>query len=315
MAKGKILSDPIAKHADDASAGVHDGHVSGAADGAGRLSAVSADPAKRHPRGSTLEDSSSHAEVSTPSLALPRIRSTEPPSSGSKPPPSRRHAHTSSTHSPAPEITSAPILVNPSPFPPAMPTATYPSLLRSKLVKPSPPSPTADPEYDLPPLSAFSFAEILAAIDPDVRLSIDKIAEICGKSKLSLANEYGSHLPPQAELERMRREEQRTGLEREDVGGGLKAVDELAESLAVDESGESLGRASVSATASGEEGQGTKPITWTLLSRKRLGVGKAVTSTSNITYTVTRNAAQRIGEDRETESRAVRHLQALTRVA
>lgn len=58
-----------------------------------------------------------------------------------------------------------------------------------------------DPRLELPPLSAFSFHEILAAIDPDVRASIDTIAEICGKSKLSLANEYGSHRPPQSQLD------------------------------------------------------------------------------------------------------------------
>lgn len=54
--------------------------------------------------------------------------------------------------------------------------------------------------YDLPPVESFSFQEILAAIDPEVRVSIDAIAEICGRSKLSLADEYGSHRPPQGEL-------------------------------------------------------------------------------------------------------------------
>ncbi|MCJ1483701.1 hypothetical protein MMC06_003869 [Schaereria dolodes] len=54
--------------------------------------------------------------------------------------------------------------------------------------------------HELPPLSAFSFQEILAAIDPDVRISIDTIAEICGRSKMSLANQYHSHLTPHGEL-------------------------------------------------------------------------------------------------------------------
>ncbi|MCJ1258611.1 hypothetical protein MMC24_006444 [Lignoscripta atroalba] len=58
----------------------------------------------------------------------------------------------------------------------------------------------AIPRHDLPPLSAFSFQEILAAIDTDVRVSIDTIAEICGRSKMSLANEYQSHLPPHGEV-------------------------------------------------------------------------------------------------------------------
>ena len=52
----------------------------------------------------------------------------------------------------------------------------------------------------LPPLESFSFGEILASIDPEIRATIDAIAEICGRSKMSLADEYGSHLPPQGEL-------------------------------------------------------------------------------------------------------------------
>lgn len=306
MAEDKRLPAPIAQRAGDASAGLHDGHVSGAAEGVGRLKVANAASAHGDPAHSTLESSSSHTKVSTPSL--PRTRNTEPPKPITKPHSSRGHAHTSSTQSPTPGITSAPVLVNPSPFPPAMPAATYPSLRRSKPVKSPPPSFPAKPELELPPLSAFSFSEILAAIDPDVRLSIDKIAEICGKSKLSLANEYGSHLPPQAELEQRRREEQTTRLERDDTGVGLEAVDE---------SGESLGRASVSASvsASGEEGEGTTPTSWVSLNRRRLGVGKAVTGTSDVISTAMHDDTQHLGEDREIESRAVRHLQTLTRVA
>ena len=55
-------------------------------------------------------------------------------------------------------------------------------------------------QYELPPLEAFSFQEILQAISSDIRVPIDRIAEICGKSRLSLANEYSSHMPPQAEF-------------------------------------------------------------------------------------------------------------------
>ena len=58
-------------------------------------------------------------------------------------------------------------------------------------------SPSDDRKQDdFPPLSAFSFQEILAAIDPDIRNSINTIAEICGRSKMSLANEYDAHMPP-----------------------------------------------------------------------------------------------------------------------
>ncbi|KAL8743637.1 MAG: hypothetical protein Q9190_004034 [Brigantiaea leucoxantha] len=54
---------------------------------------------------------------------------------------------------------------------------------------------------DLPPLENFSFQDILASIEPEIRGSIDTIAEICGRSRMSLADEYGSHLPPQGDLD------------------------------------------------------------------------------------------------------------------
>ena len=49
----------------------------------------------------------------------------------------------------------------------------------------------------LPAQNDFTIDNILLAIEPDIRSTLDAIAEICGKSRLSLANEYGSHLPPQ----------------------------------------------------------------------------------------------------------------------
>ena len=52
----------------------------------------------------------------------------------------------------------------------------------------------------MPPLESFSFHDILASIGPESDASIDAIAEICGRSKMSLAEEHGSHLPPQAQL-------------------------------------------------------------------------------------------------------------------
>ncbi|KAL8668938.1 MAG: hypothetical protein Q9168_006451 [Polycauliona sp. 1 TL-2023] len=53
---------------------------------------------------------------------------------------------------------------------------------------------------EIPPLESFSFQDILASIDPDVALSIDRIAEICGRSKMSMADEYSSHMPPQSDF-------------------------------------------------------------------------------------------------------------------
>jgi hypothetical protein len=61
----------------------------------------------------------------------------------------------------------------------------------------SPPSTTDVP---LPSDKDFSIESILQAIEPDIRGTLDSIAEICGRSKLSLANEYGSHIAPLGEI-------------------------------------------------------------------------------------------------------------------
>lgn len=53
---------------------------------------------------------------------------------------------------------------------------------------------------EMPPLESFSFQDILASVDPEIRGSIDKIAEICGRSRMSLADEYSSHLPPHGDF-------------------------------------------------------------------------------------------------------------------
>lgn len=54
-----------------------------------------------------------------------------------------------------------------------------------------------------PPLPSdkdFSIESILQAIEADIRGTLDSIADICGRSKLSLANEYGSHIAPLGEI-------------------------------------------------------------------------------------------------------------------
>lgn len=52
----------------------------------------------------------------------------------------------------------------------------------------------------LPTDKDFSIESILQAIEPDIKETLDSIAEICGRSKLSLANEYGSHIAPLGEI-------------------------------------------------------------------------------------------------------------------
>jgi len=56
------------------------------------------------------------------------------------------------------------------------------------------------PDAKLPPVEAFSFDGILRAVEPEIHDSIDAIAEIYAKSKLSMADEYSAHLPPQGEI-------------------------------------------------------------------------------------------------------------------
>lgn len=52
----------------------------------------------------------------------------------------------------------------------------------------------------LPSIEDFSFSAILRAVDPEIKDAIDAIAEICARSRMSLADEYDAHLPPQGEI-------------------------------------------------------------------------------------------------------------------
>ncbi|KAF1809701.1 hypothetical protein P152DRAFT_461377 [Eremomyces bilateralis CBS 781.70] len=71
----------------------------------------------------------------------------------------------------------------------------------SRVRSPTPSSGAVMPrDAKLPSIDAFSFAGILRAVEPDIRDHIDSIAEICARSRLSLADEYGAHLPPQGEI-------------------------------------------------------------------------------------------------------------------
>lgn len=70
---------------------------------------------------------------------------------------------------------------------------------RSSLL--SPPVPPGKSAHALPPISAYTFAAILRSSDgPEFQQAIDGIAEICAKNRMSLADEYSSHLPPLGEI-------------------------------------------------------------------------------------------------------------------
>ncbi|KAM0707558.1 hypothetical protein Q7P35_004203 [Cladosporium inversicolor] len=67
--------------------------------------------------------------------------------------------------------------------------------------KPTPFGSPGGRSHVLPPIAAFSFADILRAADSaELQSAIDGIAEICAKNHMSLAEEYGSHLPPVGEI-------------------------------------------------------------------------------------------------------------------
>ena len=81
-------------------------------------------------------------------------------------------------------------------------TSSKPVLVRGPSTKPDmkkkkqqPMDRSSSPK--LPPVESFSFHDILNSIGPEADASIDAIAEICGRSKMSLAAEHGSHRPPQ----------------------------------------------------------------------------------------------------------------------
>jgi hypothetical protein len=52
----------------------------------------------------------------------------------------------------------------------------------------------------LPPVSAFTFSHVLLAIDEQIEPAISGLSTLCAKSRLSLASEHESHLPPQGEI-------------------------------------------------------------------------------------------------------------------
>ncbi|KAM0817943.1 hypothetical protein AB5N19_03750 [Seiridium cardinale] len=58
------------------------------------------------------------------------------------------------------------------------------------------PQQRAAEDAKLPPLEAFSFKSIMADIQQDIGADLDRIAEICARSKYSLSNQYEVHVAP-----------------------------------------------------------------------------------------------------------------------
>lgn len=51
-------------------------------------------------------------------------------------------------------------------------------------------------KVELPPVSAFTFAGIMSHIQSNVAEDLERIAEICARSRYSLSNQYEVHMPP-----------------------------------------------------------------------------------------------------------------------
>ncbi|EON69358.1 hypothetical protein W97_08618 [Coniosporium apollinis CBS 100218] len=107
---------------------------------------------------------------------------------------------------------------------------------------------TANPS--LPKVEDFAFQNILRAVDADVRTAIDAIAEICAKSRMSLADEYGAHLPPQGEITDGRANHTARGHRAATADHSLPALPEASSSS------ERLAGSSKASTVSGK-GKGT----------------------------------------------------------
>ncbi|MCJ1409411.1 hypothetical protein MMC19_003492 [Ptychographa xylographoides] len=315
MVEGNSRNAAGRNRAADADAGVHDGHVFDASTNRGEATVKEpgSDSLKSLPTDPT-GDNTAPPRAATSTL-LRTNTSVPPPEHSKATAQSPKLNGQNKGPVPSSTTTTAPILVNPSPYPSNMQASVRSPFRRSKhTTSPSTHTFNTRPKHDLPPPSAFSFSEILAAIDPDVRASIDTIAEICGKSKMSLANEYGSHLPPQAELERLRRE----GELESHVGENRTHARELE---AVAETASSHGRTSVSTTVSPvDEDAGGSPRQWMVMRQGRIGAGNAVTGTSLVTSTAPVIDFQRTEEaggsmTNHSSSQAIMHLQRLTRVA
>lgn len=118
---------------------------------------------------------------------------------GNSKPLSWKSRHANSTGSRSSTLLSQPVLVKSYPGPPddTAETSRMPSRRGFSL------SGSSREQHRAPPLPSpedFSIEGILRVIEPDIRNTLDSIAEICGRSKLSLANEYASHIAPLGEI-------------------------------------------------------------------------------------------------------------------
>ncbi|KAL2040604.1 hypothetical protein N7G274_006583 [Stereocaulon virgatum] len=185
--------------------------------------AAPASPAGSMHVGVVTADQADHAQVHRSTAAS--SNSAAPSSNGNVPEISRRDVHTASSINAAqrrfaktaakePNLAHQAALrrvkgkdVAPTPSTKTQPTTnSKPVLVRKPSAKTDmrrkqkPSIDTTPRSPQLPAPESFSFQDILASIGPDVEESIEAIAEICGRSKMSLAEEHSSHRPPHGDL-------------------------------------------------------------------------------------------------------------------
>ncbi|KAI0119117.1 hypothetical protein F4814DRAFT_227268 [Daldinia grandis] len=71
------------------------------------------------------------------------------------------------------------------------------SIMKDKIRRKGTEKRRATDEAKLPPLESFTFKSIVADIQQDVNADLDRIAEICARTKYSLSNQYEVHIAPQ----------------------------------------------------------------------------------------------------------------------
>ncbi|KAK5166593.1 uncharacterized protein LTR77_008136 [Saxophila tyrrhenica] len=85
------------------------------------------------------------------------------------------------------------------------------------------------PTQSLPPVASFAFADILRTADgPELQKAIDGIAEIAAKNRMSLADEYASHMPPLGTITATNSSIVRTQLGRPGMRRALTSVPEAS---------------------------------------------------------------------------------------
>ena len=126
----------------------------------------------------------------------------------------------------------------------------------------------------LPPVDAFTFKNILRAVEPEIQPALDAIAEICSRSKLSLADEYSAHLPPQGEISASRHSTNpyRTGIGNGTGTATIIAVGQDSTLPVVPEASSSSER------LAGQQEYGSEPLTNHGLRMKRRSTGKQATA-------------------------------------